>query len=99
MLSKPVAVLIQYGANRDGGRSGSGTLGTYRQSGYGGAACISINLHQNSEEPASLMLYERWTDKESYLGEHMRTSAHSQFLSRRPAGSWLGRRRFPSGSC
>ena len=50
-------------------------------------SCISINFHRDVEDPASLMLYERWVNKESYLGEHMRTPHIQSFIER--AGEFL----------
>ena len=51
------------------------------------AACLSISLHRDLDEPTSLMLYEHWADKESYLGEHMRTPHLLSFIEK--AGKFL----------
>ena len=50
-------------------------------------ACLSINLHRDLGDPASLMLSERWIDKDSYLGEPMRTPHILSFIER--AGGFL----------
>ena len=34
------------------------------------AGCINYDLHQSSDDPASLMLYENWISKEA-LDEHL----------------------------
>lgn len=35
--------------------------------------CISVNFHQDSDDPTRFMLYENWADKDYYTGEHMQT--------------------------
>ena len=88
MQSEPVAVLIHYRA-----KPGKAEMAAQELSALIATvaseepACISINLHRNLDDPASLMLYERWIDKDSYLGEHMRTPHILSFIER--AGGFL----------
>ena len=88
MQSEPVAVLIHYRAKPEmadvAARELSALITTVASE---EKACISINLHRDSEDPSSLMLYERWVDKESYLGEHMRTPHILSFIEK--AGGFL----------
>ena len=88
MQSEPVAVLIHYRAKPGmadvAARELSALIATVASQ---EAACLSINLHRSLEDPASLMLYERWIDKESYLGEHMRTPHILSFIEN--AGGFL----------
>lgn len=49
--------------------------------------CAGINLHQDADEPARFMLYENWTDKNYYIGEHMQTLHIKNFIQK--AGNFL----------
>ena len=50
-------------------------------------ACFSIDLHQDLNDPTRFLLYEIWTDKESYLGDHMETPHIQSFIQR--AGAFI----------
>ena len=88
MQTEPVAVLIHYRA-----KPGMADMAAQELSALIATvaseepACVSINLHRDLDDPASLMLYERWIDKDSYLGEHMRTPHILSFIER--AGGFL----------
>jgi quinol monooxygenase YgiN len=88
MKSEPVAVLIHYRAKPGmadvAAEELSALIATVASE---ERACISINLHRDVGDPSVLMLYERWVDKESYLGEHMRTPHILSFIER--AGGFL----------
>ncbi len=44
--------------------------------------CSEINLHIDENDPTRILLYERWLDRESYFGDHMRTSHLLSFRER-----------------
>lgn len=50
-------------------------------------ACLGIVLHQDVDDPTRFLLYERWADKESYVGDHMQTPHIRAFIGR--AGAYL----------
>ena len=50
-------------------------------------ACLSIDLHQDMSDPSRFLLYEIWTDRESYLGDHMQTPHIQSFIQR--AGEFI----------
>lgn len=50
-------------------------------------ACLGIVLHQDVDDPTRFLLYERWVDKESYVGDHMQTPHIRAFIGR--AGAFL----------
>jgi quinol monooxygenase YgiN len=36
-------------------------------------ACSGITMLQDAGDPARILLYERWPDRDSYMGPHMET--------------------------
>jgi quinol monooxygenase YgiN len=52
-------------------------------------ACHGIEVSRDLDDPARILLYEKWADKESYVGEHMRTP-HIQSFIRRAGGLFVG---------
>jgi quinol monooxygenase YgiN len=45
-------------------------------------ACFGITMLRDASEPAQILLYERWTDREAYLGPHMETPHLRAFKAR-----------------
>jgi quinol monooxygenase YgiN len=45
-------------------------------------ACLGIELLQDPDDPTRFLLYERWTGRETYLGDHMRTPHLGAFVER-----------------
>lgn len=82
-MHQPVAVLIHYRA-RPGSEdaAGSALAGLIEKVVRLESACISIDLCRDAENPGSFMLYEIWTDKAAYTGEHMRTPHIQAFIAR-----------------
>ena len=42
--------------------------------------CLGIRLHQDADEASRILLYERWTSRESYMGPHMDTPHLRAFM-------------------
>jgi quinol monooxygenase YgiN len=87
MNSDPITVFVQYQSQPGMEDVTKKRLASLIASVVSEAACISINLHQSISEPTRFMLYETWTDKEIYLGEHMQTPHMQSFIQQ--AGEFL----------
>ncbi len=46
--------------------------------------CRGIRLYQDPSDPTRILLYERWTSREAYLGDHLHTSHLEAFKARAP---------------
>jgi quinol monooxygenase YgiN len=46
------------------------------------ADCLGIEILQEASDPNQFLLYERWTSKEAYLGDHMQTPYILSFIER-----------------
>lgn len=44
--------------------------------------CLSITMHQADDDPARILLWEEWTSREAYLGDHMHTPHLRAFIDR-----------------
>lgn len=44
--------------------------------------CIGISLSQDPADPTQFLLFERWTDRAAYEGEHMETDHMQEFIQR-----------------
>lgn len=51
------------------------------------AGCRGITLHESLSNPGELLLYEHWTDVETYLGPHSETPHLQEFIAK--AGKFL----------
>jgi quinol monooxygenase YgiN len=49
------------------------------------AACLGITLHQNEDDDTQFLLYEKWTDRATYLGPHMKTPYIEAFIKKAPS--------------
>jgi quinol monooxygenase YgiN len=45
-------------------------------------ACAGITMIQDAADPTRVLLYERWPDRDSYLGPHMETPHIQAFKAR-----------------
>lgn len=43
--------------------------------------CHGITMLDNADDPSRLLLYERWKDREAYLGPHMKTPHLLEFMA------------------
>ena len=87
MNSNPITVLVQYQSQPGMEEVTKRELTSLIASVVSEAACISINLHQGISDLTRFMLFEIWTDREIYLGEHMQTTHMQSFIQR--AGEFL----------
>ena len=53
----------------------------------GEPGCLGISVLRQDDESTHILLYERWTDKETYFGPHMKTPHIRAFIER--AGAFL----------
>jgi quinol monooxygenase YgiN len=44
-------------------------------------ACSGITMIRDAADPARVLLYERWSDRDSYMGPHMETPHIKAFKS------------------
>jgi len=44
--------------------------------------CHGITMLDHADDPARILLYERWTDRQTYLGPHMKTPHLVEFIGR-----------------
>jgi len=44
--------------------------------------CIGITMHRAEDDPTAILLWEEWTSREAYLGEHMQTPHLRAFIDR-----------------
>ncbi len=44
--------------------------------------CHGIELHRDPDAPRELLLVERWTSRDAYYGEHLRTPHIRDFMER-----------------
>jgi quinol monooxygenase YgiN len=83
MSNDEVVVLIRYRAQP--GREGVATrelaalIAVVRSS---EPACFGITMLRDAADPTQILLHERWTDREAYLGPHMETPHLRAFKQR-----------------
>ena len=46
--------------------------------------CLGITLHQHQDDPRRFLLFERWTSRAAYEGDHFRTEHLRAFIARAP---------------
>lgn len=46
--------------------------------------CFGIRLHQGTDDPARILLWEAWTDQAAFTGPHMETPHLTAFRARAP---------------
>ncbi|MBU2500287.1 antibiotic biosynthesis monooxygenase [bacterium] len=46
--------------------------------------CLGISMLRNDTDERQLLLYERWTDQETYFGPHMQEAHMQEFIRRAP---------------
>lgn len=46
--------------------------------------CRGIRLYQDPSDPTRFLLYERWTSREAYLGDHLHMPYLESFKARAP---------------
>jgi quinol monooxygenase YgiN len=44
--------------------------------------CGGIRIHHNPDDDTRVLLYERWSSREAYLGPHMQTPHLGAFMAR-----------------
>jgi quinol monooxygenase YgiN len=47
--------------------------------------CLGITMLRSADDPARLLLHERWTSRAAYFGPHMQTPHIQAFIGRAPA--------------
>jgi quinol monooxygenase YgiN len=82
MGAHPVTVVVQYQAQPNQADRAQRELTALVAEVVGEHACLGIELHQHADDPTRFLLYERWGDRETYLGEHMRTPHLQAFIQR-----------------
>jgi len=82
MNGNPITVLIYYQAKPGMEDVTKQELTALIASVVSEPACISINLHQDPDDPTRFMLYENWADKDFYIGEHLQTPHIQNFIQR-----------------
>lgn len=53
------------------------------------ADCLGITIHQDVDDAKKFLLFETWTSKAAFTGEHMRTP-HIQAFMQRAASLFMG---------
>ena len=48
-------------------------------------ACLGIWFHQDLDDEAKFLIYERWTDRTAYIGPHMKTPHMQAFVQKASA--------------
>jgi quinol monooxygenase YgiN len=88
MTSDPVIVLIQYrarpGREETATRELASLIATVVAS---EPACSGITMLQDAADPTRILLHERWTDRDAYLGPHMQTPHIQAFIQK--AGEFM----------
>ena len=51
--------------------------------------CLGITIHQDVDDPVRFLLFESWTSKAAFTGEHMKTP-HIQAFMKRAAAVFTG---------
>jgi quinol monooxygenase YgiN len=82
MPKNPITVLIHYRAKPGMEEVTKKDLVSLITSVVSESACIGINLYQDPADSTRFMLYENWSDKDFYLGEHMQTPYIRKFIER-----------------
>jgi quinol monooxygenase YgiN len=49
------------------------------------SACAGITMFQDVDDPARILLYERWTSRAAYTGPHMQTAHIQAFIKKAPS--------------
>lgn len=74
MSAEPIVVLIEFriqpGKESLALQVMTSLIATVRQA---EPACSGITMIQSAADPARILLYELWPDRDSYLGPHMQT--------------------------
>jgi quinol monooxygenase YgiN len=47
--------------------------------------CLGIDMLHAADDPARILLHERWTSREAYFGPHFQTPHIQAFIGRAPA--------------
>ncbi len=47
--------------------------------------CLGIEMLQDEDDDARILMYERWTSRHAYTGPHTQTPYFKAFVSRSPA--------------
>jgi quinol monooxygenase YgiN len=47
--------------------------------------CLGIEMLEDQDDDSRLLLYERWTSREAYVGRHLQTPHISAFRAQAPA--------------
>lgn len=84
MATLPIAVTVLYRAQakrRDRARQ---ELEELIENVVAEPGCLGISLHENPDDDTRFLLYERWTDRGIYFGEHMDTPHLKAFIGRAP---------------
>lgn len=85
MSDSPIAVVIHYQAlPGKGGEARRELAALIAEVVRREPACLAIRLHQDQDDETNILLYEEWTDRESYTGPHMRTPHITAFISKAP---------------
>lgn len=82
---EPVTVLIQYSARAETADAALEQLKeliamvvAHEQD------CLGIDILRDEDDRANILLYETWTSREAYLGDHMQTPYIRAFIERAP---------------
>jgi quinol monooxygenase YgiN len=49
------------------------------------SACAGITMFQDADDPARILLYERWASRAAYTGPHMQTAHIQAFIRKAPS--------------
>jgi quinol monooxygenase YgiN len=83
MASAPVTVIITYQAQPGkGSRARDELAALINEVVAKEPACLGIRLYQDPDDDTRILLYEQWTDRETYAGPHMQTPHIGAFMSK-----------------
>ena len=90
MSDTPVRVVIIYTAQPEQVSNGLAALEEIVESVLGlESECLGITIHQDVDDPARILLFETWTSKAAFTGEHMKTP-HIQAFMQNAASVFTG---------
>lgn len=87
MAAQPTAVTVVYRAQPGQQERTRRELAALIALAAAERGCLGIRLHEDADDGTRFLLYERWADRDSYFGEHMRTPHLQAFIQR--AGEFL----------
>lgn len=86
MSTAPVVVQIHYraqpGKEAEAAREIAALIATVQRE---EPDCLGITMLRSADDPARILLHERWTSREAYFGAHMQTPHIRAFIAAAPA--------------